>query len=156
MEATLTEIGAIPDAKEVMRVTVRLVVALLAGAIIGVQRERTGKPAGLRTHLLVALGTTIFVIAGIEYGMQEDAMSRVIQGLVTGIGFLGAGTILKLHDDREIKGLTTSASIWLTAAVSVAVGLGQLALAVVGAVLAWIVLSLLVKVENRIGSQSSD
>jgi putative Mg2+ transporter-C (MgtC) family protein len=77
-------------------------------------------------------------------------MSRVIQGLATGIGFLGAGTILKLGDKREIRGLTTSASIWITAGISVAIGLGQIAIALLGTLLAWIVLSLMVKVENYI------
>jgi putative Mg2+ transporter-C (MgtC) family protein len=143
-------IGATPDLRQMTRVAILLLVALFTGAVMGAQREYWGKAAGLRTHMLVSLGTTIFVVAGVQYGMGEDAMSRVIQGLATGIGFLGAGTILKLGDKREIRGLTTSASIWITAGISVAIGLGQIAIALLGTLLAWIVLSLMVKVENYI------
>src|SRR5690606_38895347 len=112
----------------------------------------SGKPAGLRTHMLVCLGTALFVLASAESGMQQDAMSRVIQGLITGIGFLGAGAIIKLEHTREIKGLTTAAGIWMTAAIGVAVGLGHLGLAALGVLFAWVVLSLLVGVEARLDS----
>jgi putative Mg2+ transporter-C (MgtC) family protein len=144
-------VHAMPDARELARVTSRLIGALLVGAVIGWRRERSGKAAGLRTHMLVALGTSMFVIACIESGMDDDALSRVIQGLATGIGFLGAGTILKLADEQEIKGLTTAAGVWLTAALSVAVGLGRFVVTLLGLVLAWMVLAWLLHVERRIG-----
>src|SRR5262245_39405884 len=100
------------DARDAVRVVIRLVAALLAGAIIGYQRERSGKAAGLRTHMLVSMGTALFVIACVQNGMEHDAVSRVVQGLTTGIGFLGAGAILKLEERERIKGLTTAAGIW--------------------------------------------
>lgn len=153
MEAFLADIGVtIPDAQKLGRIALRVLVALLVGAIIGSQRERSGKAAGLRTHMLVALGSAVFVIACIEFGMGNDALSRVIQGLATGIGFLGAGTILKLAQEQEIYGLTTAAGIWITAAVGVAVGLGQFAIAVIGSVMAWMVLAWFGYFERRLSS----
>jgi putative Mg2+ transporter-C (MgtC) family protein len=151
MNSILDELArSLPDAAEATRVTIRLVAALIAGAIIGLQRERSGKAAGLRTHMLVCMGTTLFVLAGAESAMQQDAMSRVIQGLATGIGFIGAGAIIKMESTREIRGLTTAAGIWMTAALGVAIGLGQLGTAAVGLLLAWIVLAVVIKLEARI------
>jgi putative Mg2+ transporter-C (MgtC) family protein len=98
---------------------------MIFGAVIGIQRERAGKPAGVRTHMLVSSGAAVFILASGEFGMNPDSISRVIQGLVTGIGFLGAGAILKLYDRRAVEGLTTAAGIWMTAALGVAVGLGR-------------------------------
>ena len=121
-----------------VRITLRLIVAMLFGAVIGIQRERAGKPAGIRTHMLLASGAAVFVMAGAEFGMSPDSVSRVIQGLVTGIGFLGAGAILKLQDKRQVEGLTTAAGIWITAALGVAVGLGRFGLALVATLLACI------------------
>ncbi|HSJ80555.1 MAG TPA: MgtC/SapB family protein, partial [Thiobacillus sp.] len=135
---------------QIVRLLVRLGIAMLLGAIVGFQRERYGKPAGLRTHILVAMGSALFVIAAIESGMTSDGVSRVIQGLITGIGFIGAGAILKLGQDRAIYGLTTSAGIWATAAVGVAVGLGLLGLAVVSVLLIWFVLAVLGYAETRL------
>ncbi|MEJ7848731.1 MAG: MgtC/SapB family protein [Pyrinomonadaceae bacterium] len=118
------------DRQQLVRVIIRLVAAVLMGAIIGYERERAGKAAGLRTHILVTLGTCVFVLACSGYGMTSDGLSRVIQGIVTGIGFIGAGSIIKLNDERNIQGLTSSAGIWMTAAIGVAVGLGELGLAI--------------------------
>lgn len=152
VDAILEELrNSFPDAAEAARVAIRLVAALLVGALIGWQRERSGKAAGLRTHMLVCMGTALFVLAGMGIGMQQDALSRVVQGLVTGIGFLGAGAILKLESTRRIKGLTTAAGIWMTAALGAAIGLGQLGTAAIAAVLAWIVLAVLVRIEIRAG-----
>jgi putative Mg2+ transporter-C (MgtC) family protein len=137
-----------PDTEAMTRITVRLIVAMIFGAVIGIQRERAGKPAGLRTHMLVALGAAVFVIASGEFGMNADSISRVIQGLVTGIGFLGAGAILKLYDKRAVEGLTTAAGIWMTAALGVAVGLGRFGLALVATFLAWMTLSLVRQLEH--------
>ena len=136
-----------PDWAKFVHVLIRLTAAALLGAIIGYQREKAGKPAGLRTHMLVTLGTCIFVLACAGYGMDADGLSRVIQGIVTGIGFIGAGSILKLDKERDIQGLTTAASVWVTAAVGVAVGLGGLGLALLATILALIVLALLGKFE---------
>jgi putative Mg2+ transporter-C (MgtC) family protein len=130
-----------------VRITLRLIVAMLFGAVIGIQRERARKPAGLRTHMLVSSGGAVFVMAGEEFGMNSDSVSRVIQGLVTGIGFLGAGAILKLQDERQVEGLTTAAGIWITAALGVAVGLGRFGLALVATLLAWMTLSLVQQLE---------
>ena len=148
-----------PETEAMVRIAVRLIVAMVFGAVIGIQRERAGKPAGLRTHMLVALGAAVFVIASDEFGMNPDSISRVIQGLVTGIGFLGAGAILKLYDKRAVEGLTTAAGIWMTAALGVAVGLGRFGLALVATLLAWMTLSLVRQMEhilNRGARKSED
>lgn len=153
MDLILQELSAtMPSLRELARVIVRLLAALAVGALIGYERERVGKAAGLRTHMLVSLGTALFVISALEFGMGEDAVSRVIQGLVTGIGFLGAGVIMKIREAREIRGLTTAAGVWMTAAASVAIGLGQIGVGVLAALLAWVVLAALSKLE--LGSRS--
>lgn len=138
-----------PGSREVTQVLLRLLAAVLAGAVVGYERELAGKAAGLRTHILVSLGTCLFVLAGSSYGMSSDGLSRVIQGIVTGIGFIGAGSILKLEDKKDIQGLTTSAGIWMTAAIGVTVGLGEIGLALISAVLTVIVLSLLRSFEKE-------
>jgi putative Mg2+ transporter-C (MgtC) family protein len=141
--------GTLPDARQWARVSLRMLAAMAVGALIGYQRERTGKAAGLRTHMLVAMGTTLFVLSAVESGMQHDAMSRVIQGLVTGIGFLGTGAIMKRHERKEIHGLTTAAGIWMTAALSIAIGLGQILTGLAGAVIVWVVLAIVHKFEPQ-------
>ena len=145
----------VPQADEVVRVALRLAAALIIGTAIGLQRELTHKPAGLRTHLLVALGTALLVVAAVNSGMKSADVSRVIQGLVTGIGFLGGGTILKLTEEHEIRGLTTAAGIWLTAAASVAAGLGKYADAFIGVFFALIVLSAIGKLGGH-AAESKD
>lgn len=143
---------SVPRADQVVRVALRLVGALIVGTIIGLQRELTHKPAGLRTHLLVALGSALLVVAAVNSGLQSADVSRVIQGLITGIGFLGGGTILKLTREHEIRGLTTAAGIWLTAAASVAVGLGEFADAFIGVLFALIVLTAV----GKLGGHGAD
>lgn len=116
----------------------RLIVAAVLGAGIGVEREVHGHPAGMRTHLLVSLGSALFTILSIHgFGELSGAPgqapvdpSRVAAQIVSGIGFLGAGAILK--DGFTIRGLTTAASLWATAAIGMAAGAGQWTLAVVG------------------------
>lgn len=135
------------DLQQLIRVLIRLIAATILGAAIGCERETAGKAAGLRTHVLVTLGTCVFVLGGIGYGMNSDGLSRVIQGIVTGIGFIGAGSILKLDDERRIHGLTTAAGIWMAAAVGVAVGLGELGLAILATIVSLIVLIVLKKFE---------
>jgi putative Mg2+ transporter-C (MgtC) family protein len=150
MEPKLTQIfWGFPDREHVVRVAVRLLVAALFGGIVGLERWREGKQAGMRTHMLVCLGSALFVLAPAELGFQFNDLSRVIQGLVTGIGFLGGGTILKLSQERQIKGLTTAAGIWLTSGVGMAVGLGALWPALLGTALGWIILSWIGYVEHR-------
>jgi putative Mg2+ transporter-C (MgtC) family protein len=143
MEILWHELTAgMPDRAHLAVVVIRFVTAVLLGGIIGIQRERVHKPAGLRTHMLVSLGTAVVVLACSAGGMDMSGLSRVIQGIVTGIGFVGAGAILKLADQHEIKGLTTAAGLWMTAAIGVAVGLGELGIAVIGTVLTVLVLAL--------------
>jgi putative Mg2+ transporter-C (MgtC) family protein len=153
MDIILEELTAgLPDARQFTRIVIRLLVAMLLGARVGVQREQTGKPAGLRTHMLVALGAALFVLAPMEAGMNFDGLSRVIQGLATGIGFIGGGAILKLSQEREIQGLTTAAGIWMTAAMGVAAGLGRIGMALLSALLTWFILAVIGRIEHRIGS----
>jgi putative Mg2+ transporter-C (MgtC) family protein len=121
---------------------------LIAGGLIGYQRERVGKAAGLRTHMMVSMGTALFIIAGEATGLGNDAMARIVQGVAAGIGFLGAGAILKLEEQRAIKGLTTAAGIWMTAALGVAIGLGHLGMAAIAVVLALVVLAALLPLEK--------
>jgi putative Mg2+ transporter-C (MgtC) family protein len=148
MEILLEEIlSGLPDARQAARLVTRMVIAMILGAVIGAQREATGKPAGLRTHMLVAMGGALFVLGPLQSGMDSDGISRVIQGIVTGIGFIGGGAILKLQEQRAIEGLTTAAGIWITAAVGIAAGLGRWGLAVVSTILAWITLSLIGRIE---------
>ena|SRR5215471_12754099 len=137
------------DPKQLAHVIIRIVAATLLGGMVGIQREKTHKPAGLRTHMLVSLATAAFVAACSSINMSLDGLSRVIQGIITGIGFIGAGTILKLSQEHEIKGLTTAASVWMTAAIGVTVGLGSLGIGLMITLLAVIILAL-EKVEHDI------
>ncbi|MCG6576867.1 MgtC/SapB family protein [Pseudomonas sp. AF32] len=140
-----SEFADIGDTQQMTRVTVRLVMAALLGGILGFEREHKGKAAGVRTHMLVALGAALFVLVPQMSGSEADAMSRVIQGVVAGIGFLGAGTILKNNDGDEshVKGLTTAAGLWMTAAIGVAAGLGREATAVLSTILALVIFSVM-------------
>src|SRR5262249_10956344 len=154
MDIVLEEIVAgLPDVRQMASLMIRLLTAMVLGALVGVQRESSGKPAGLRTHILVAMGGALFVLAPLEAGMELHGISRVIQGLVTGIGFIGAGAILKLQEKREIEGLTTAAGIWMTAAIGIAAGWGRLGLAVVSTILTGIRLSALQKIEARMNQK---
>jgi putative Mg2+ transporter-C (MgtC) family protein len=138
-----------PDSRQFAIIVIRLLGAAILGAAIGFEREHAGKKAGLRTHMLVAAGTCVFVLGGLGNGMGHDAMSRVIQGIITGIGFVGAGSILKREEDKKIEGVTTSAAIWMAAAIGVACGLGGLGLALIATLLALVVLRITFWFENR-------
>jgi putative Mg2+ transporter-C (MgtC) family protein len=96
--------------------------------------------------MLVALAAALFVLAPLEAGMSMSDASRVIQGVAAGVGFLGAGTILKIATDREIQGLTTAAGIWMTAAAGVAAGLGRFGLAAVSVGLGWVILAVVARI----------
>ena len=141
-------IEGVPDPKHFVRAALRLLTAMLAGAVVGIQREHVGQSAGLRTHMLVAMGGALFVLVPLEVGMAWSGVARVIQGLTAGIGFLGGGAILKWHEAHEVHGLTTAAGLWMTAAIGVASGLGRLGTALLGALLTWLVLAVLVHLER--------
>lgn len=116
----------------------RLIFAVVAGGLIGLEREAVHKPAGVRTHMLVCLGAALFVLVTLETLPNETA--RIIAGIATGIGFLGAGTIFKA--ESEVHGLTTAASIWAVAAVGIAVGLGYYLMMLIAVGLILIILHL--------------
>lgn len=137
-----------PDLHHFVRVCIRLVIAVVLGGVIGFQRQLEHKAAGLRTHMLVALGAALFAVVPLEAGMTVAELSRVIQGVAAGIGFLGAGTIIKLSEQQEVRGLTSAAAIWLTAAVGMSVGAGRLWPGILAAVLAWVILAALQAVDR--------
>ncbi len=141
--------SGLSNTRQLTQVIIRLIAATLLGAVVGFERERAGKPAGLRTHTLVSLGTAVFILACSGVGMSLDGLSRVIQGILTGIGFIGAGSILKLSEERDIQGLTTAAGVWMTAAIGVTVGLGSLGVALFSTLLAVIILAVVGAVESR-------
>ena len=123
-----------------VEIVLRLLLAAALGAIIGFQREWAHKAAGLRTHALIALGAALFTIVSV-YGFQGTAdVSRVATGVVTGIGFIGAGVIFRGIGKDHVVGLTTAASVWVTAAVGLAAGAGMYIIAAVTAVLVLLVL----------------
>jgi putative Mg2+ transporter-C (MgtC) family protein len=142
--------SGLPDSWQFVHVLIRLIAATFLGAVVGIQREKAGKPAGLRTHMLVTLGTAVFVMACSGIGMSSEALSRVIQGIITGIGFIGAGTILKLSEEQDIRGLTTAAGVWMMAAIGVAVGLGSLGVALLSTFFTLIILSFASHFERRV------
>lgn len=131
-----------------VELTVRLLVAGVVGGILGWDRERAGKAAGFRTHILVAVGSAAFVAVPLQSGMDSDGISRVIQGLVTGIGFIGAGCIMKASGSDNVRGLTTAAGIWLTSGVGIAAGLGREMSATFLGILGWFTLSVLARAER--------
>jgi putative Mg2+ transporter-C (MgtC) family protein len=143
MELLFQELtGGLPDRRRLAVIVIRLLAATLLGALVGLQRERAGKPAGLRTHMLVCIATSLIVLAGSGVGMTTDGLSRVIQGIVTGVGFVGAGSILKISQEHQIRGLTTAAGLFITAAIGISTGIGAIGLAIIGTILAIIVLAL--------------
>lgn len=135
------EFSDLSDASTITQVVMRLGLALLLGGMIGFEREMAGRDAGLRTHMLVATGSALFVLVPLQAGFSQDNMSRVLQGLVSGIGFLGAGAIIKLSAEREVRGLTTAASLWLAAGVGVSAGLGREATAILSTLTALVILA---------------
>lgn len=130
------EFSDVPDVEQLTRIVLRLAVAALLGGLVGLEREHKGKAAGVRTHMLVSMGAALFVLAAQQAGISAGDNSRVLQGIVAGVGFLGAGTILKGDAESQVKGLTTAAGIWLTAAVGVSAGLGLETTAVLATALA--------------------
>ncbi|MDI5933534.1 MgtC/SapB family protein [Halomonas kalidii] len=136
----MSEFSDFNDFGEFLVVVIRLLFAALLGGLLGLEREQRGKSAGIRTHMLVCMGAALFIFIPQQAGISDAEMSRVIQGVIAGIGFLCAGTIITGKDDQSATGLTTAAGIWFTAAIGIAVGLGREQTAVLCTALAWVVL----------------
>jgi putative Mg2+ transporter-C (MgtC) family protein len=129
----------------------RIGVAALLGGVLGLERELNGHFAGLRTHMMVAIGCAVFVVGGLAISTnQTEAVTRVVQGIAAGVGFLGAGTILKLDEQQKIKGLTTASSIWLASALGTLAGLGEYVPAAAATAIALVVLAVLRPMERLI------
>lgn len=147
------EFSDLPDVAHFIRITMRLILAAGLGGVLGFEREQVGKSAGLRTHMLVALGSALFVLIPQQSGVSDSDLTRVLQGLVAGVGFLGAGTIIKGHGQEDVKGLTTAAGIWLTAAIGMGVGMGREATATLSTFLALVILTLVPNLAGAIFKQ---
>ncbi|MEH1875282.1 MgtC/SapB family protein [Nostoc sp.] len=139
-----------------LNISFRLCLALLIGAIIGLERQISRKPAGLRTHMLVSFGSAVFTLIIMQTdGSQSsrDGLSRVIQGIAAGVGFLGAGEIVRQSSQEsqrlEIHGLTSAAAIWVSAALGIAAGCGLWQLALIAAFLTFLVLTVFKRLEKR-------
>jgi putative Mg2+ transporter-C (MgtC) family protein len=150
LDTLRAEFSDLADPAAFTRIAMRLLLAVLLAGIIGYERELRGTSAGLRTHMMVGLGVALVVAAASESGMDRADVSRVIQGVVAGIGFLGAGAIIKQDDKEQVKGLTTAASIWTTAAIATAAGLGREATAMLATVLAVVILAVLLRLERHV------
>ena len=137
----LSEFSDVPDAAQITRITLRLLVAAALGGLLGYEREQQGKSAGVRTHMLVAIGAALFILVPQQAGASTSDLTRVLQGLIAGVGFLGAGAIIMGTKQMEAKGLTTAASIWVTAAIGVAAGMGRESTAVISTLVALFILS---------------
>jgi len=136
---------AIPDVGTLTVIVSRLATAIVLGGLLGLERERKGRAAGLKTHILVSVGSALFVLAPLQMGISGADVTRVMQGIVSGIGFLGAGAILKLDNEERIQGLTTAAGIWMTAAIGMAAGMGMEMVAFITTIAALAVVSTLPK-----------
>ncbi|MBN1896294.1 MAG: MgtC/SapB family protein [Candidatus Aenigmarchaeota archaeon] len=132
--------------EEYALMALQLVIALGLGALVGLEREIGRKPAGLRTHMLVSMGACLFTIVSV--GQFDMDPARVASGIVTGIGFIGAGTIM--GSKIRIKGITTAATLWVTAGVGLAVGAGMYVPAIIAAILVFLVLQMW-RIELEIG-----
>ncbi|MGE4243820.1 MgtC/SapB family protein [Ramlibacter sp.] len=130
------EFRDVADVRQVTQLVIRTLLAALLGGLIGLEREMHGKPAGIRTHMLIALGSALFVLVPQQGGMDMESLSRVIQGLLAGVGLLCAGSILKSNsDDEQVTGLTSAAGLWMTSAIGVAIGLGRESTAIIATLL---------------------
>ncbi|UCD19378.1 MAG: MgtC/SapB family protein [candidate division WOR-3 bacterium] len=127
-------------------IVIRLATSIMIGGLVGLERELEHKPAGLRTIILVCLGSTIFMLIGLELGLASSELGRIVAGAVTGVGFLGAGAIIRARG--EVYGLTTAATIWLVSGLGLAIGAGYYLLAIIACVSVLIVLRILGIVEK--------
>ena len=151
MEALWQELDTfIPEVAVIWRTILRLIAAIVLGGLVGFEREFRGQAAGLRTHMLVALGSCLFALVVCDVTSDPTDIAQLVKGVAAGIGFIGGGAILKLAADREIKGLTTAAGIWLTAAIGVAVGVGKPFMAAVATLLSLVVLGIMLRIEKHI------
>lgn len=127
MTAWLQSMGIHPEAESALEITLKLLAALALSGMVGLERQRRGRAAGLRTHILVCLGATSLMIVSEYFGRMDGGSldrARIAAGIITGIGFLGAGTIMKAGQEKV--GLTTAATLWFSAALGIALGAGYL------------------------------
>lgn len=152
------EISNIITNQEIV-LSLQLVVAITLGMLLGAERKMAGKTAGMRTHALVAMASTLYTSLAVIYSVSPDGFGisdpfRVIAGVVTGIGFIGAGIIM--FRDATPKGITTAAGLWVTSAIGVSIGLGYYFIAVVGTLLVLFVFRALWTVEDKMQHAWSD
>ncbi len=155
-QGIVSDFSDVPELSQTLRIAMRLFMASVLAGVLGYEREKSGKSAGMRTHMLVGLGSALFALVPQQAGMSVGDLSRVVQGIVTGIGFIGAGAILKHKDHHEVRGLTTSAGLWLTAAIGMAAGLGREVTAILGTVFAILILATLHRFEQWIFGPLAD
>jgi len=149
VDTVLAEFSDASDVEQITRILTRLLLAAVLGGVLGYEREQQGKAAGVRTHMLVAMGAALFVLVPQQAGMTVPDMSRVIQGIVAGIGFLGGRRIIKNRGEDDVQGLTTAAGVWMTAAIGIACGLGRESTALLSTMLTLIVLAGVPKLLDR-------
>lgn len=150
----ISDVVAVTDGQ----VALRLLAATVAGVVLGVNRNLRGKPAGIRTHALVSIGSAILTIASFRMALSDGRLDttgalRGVQGIITGIGFLGAGVILRGSHPRSVQGLTTAASLWLVSCLGIICGAGEWRLAALGLAFSLAVLILGGPMEGRIRSR---
>ncbi|MFL5156947.1 MAG: MgtC/SapB family protein [Microvirga sp.] len=136
-----------------IEMTLRLCGATIAGMLIGINRDLHNKPIGMRTLGLVGLGSAIVILSGSVYeGLHfgQDAVSRVVQGIMTGLGFLGAGAILRGRDQMQVQGLTTAATVWIAAGLGVTAGLGAWFITIAGTLVTLFLLTYGTRLERRL------
>lgn len=154
--ALYVEFHDVDDLAEAAVLLVRMVIAIVLAGVIGLEREHRDAPAGLRTHMLVGLGSALFVLVPLQAGVSPADLTRVVQGVVSGIGFLGAGAILKESRGNQVRGLTTAASVFATAAIGVTAGMGKAMTAIMATGLVLFILALLHRWEKRLGLRTED
>ena len=141
------------DHADQIEILLRLCVATIAGMVVGINRDIHNKPIGMRTLALVSLGSAIVILSGSVYeGLHfgQDAVSRVVQGILTGLGFLGAGSILRAKDGTEVQGLTTAATVWIAAGLGVTAGLGAWFITAAGTLLTLFLLTYGTRLEAKL------
>jgi putative Mg2+ transporter-C (MgtC) family protein len=153
------EMVTVPDSS--LTAVLRLLLASVLGAAVGVNRELRAKPAGLRTHALVSLGAALLTLIGLSLTTAADiegfgAASRVLQGLIAGVGFIGGGVILRREESKEVHGLSTAASIWIVSAIGVAAGCGLWVTSSAAVVLALAILALADPVDRLLRGRRKD
>lgn len=144
-----SEFSDIPNVAQATKVVLRLLIASILGGLIGYERELRGKSAGLRTHMLVALGAALFILVPQQAGASQQDVSRILQGLIAGVGFLGAGAIMIGQQKENETGLTTAATVWITAAIGITVGIGFETTAVLSTFITLVILALIPKIVNK-------